>query len=208
MSQIFCVTLVQKLNSPLAVGMELGCNRGAKATCHLLCIIFHFAFWFCTQQKPMKLMTSCPASSQSLLVSLMIACVLKHGASHSPQILMCFHLHSSNVCERQVFRMGIRSTHREVQLRLPELCLIVPPQLTQVEPGQIDPQGGPVPEEGGGSSPSTSSWLPENEGGWGTPPQSTLLPPHRVLQVAFPSVPPSTECSCLRPLAETDLFRR
>lgn len=39
---------------PLAVNMEPGLNRGAKATCDLLCNIFWFAFWLWAQQELMK----------------------------------------------------------------------------------------------------------------------------------------------------------
>lgn len=39
---------------PLAVDVELGFNRGAKATCHLLHVTFCFAFRLWAQQEVMK----------------------------------------------------------------------------------------------------------------------------------------------------------
>lgn len=99
------------------------------------------------------MMTTCPASSQSLPVPGVIACVLKHKASLSPQTLTCFPLCSPNACGRHVFGIGDREPHAErcSCCCRQGLCPAVPPHLTQVEPGQIDPQRGPVPGQEGGS---------------------------------------------------------
>lgn len=144
-----------------------------------------------------SMMTTCPASLQSLPVPGVIACVLKHRASLSPQTLTCFPLCSPNACGRHVFGIGDREPHAERWscCCCQGLCPAVPPHLTQVEPGQIDPQRGQVPGQEGGSPPNPTSWLSEGERGWGTPPLSMLLPPHWVSQVPLPSAPPFAHSS-------------
>lgn len=154
------------------------------------------------------MITSYPASSQRLPVPGVISCVFKHRAALSPQTLIHFPFCSSSACGRQIFGMGTENHMQRGAAAAGESTLRC---LHSGGPWADTPPGGT--SHGRRSQLASQPYIlavrgQERMG------KTSSLNVAASLQVIIGSLLPCTspcllQCSfCLRPLIETELFRR